>query len=81
MSEYQFINTQVLIYAERGLHAEPGEIYDWPDGAPEDGMWIPAGDEPAPEPAAAPTRYVPKPSPVDEPVKAPVTDAPNTEEV
>jgi hypothetical protein len=83
MPEYQFINTQTLIYAERGLHAEPGETYDWPDGAPADGMWVPAGNEPAPEPADTtpdPFSYHPaEADPVS--VPAPVTDAPKTEEV
>lgn len=42
---YRFRDTQARVYVERALLAEPGDVVDWPDGAPDDGQWEPVGDD------------------------------------
>jgi hypothetical protein len=39
VSRYRFTDTQARVYVERALLVEPGDVVDWPDGAPDDGQW------------------------------------------
>jgi hypothetical protein len=54
MPQYRFTNTQALVYVDRSLVVEPGDLVDWPDGAPEDGHW-----EPAPATGKTPAKKAP----------------------
>jgi hypothetical protein len=39
MSSFEFIGPQAVVYVERALEVSPGDVVDWPDGAPDDGNW------------------------------------------
>lgn len=43
MPEFRFTDTQARVYVDRALVVEPGDVVDWPDGAPDDGQWQPLG--------------------------------------
>ncbi|MFD2421672.1 hypothetical protein [Amycolatopsis pigmentata] len=47
MSRYRFTDTQPRIYVDRALEVQPGDVVDWPDGAPDDGQWEQVDDDEA----------------------------------
>ena len=49
MSDYRYLNTQAQVYVDRALVVEPGDVVDWPDGAPNDGQWEPVTTKKTPK--------------------------------
>jgi hypothetical protein len=42
---YRYIGSVERIYVDRSLVVSPGELVDWPAGAPEDGQWQPVDED------------------------------------
>jgi len=40
--QFRFTDTQERVYVDRALVVSPGDVVEWPDGAPDDGQWQPA---------------------------------------
>ncbi len=46
--KYPYVAEYTTYYAGLGLTVNPGDVVEWPNGAPADGRWGPAVEDAAP---------------------------------